>query len=355
LPMSVVPPADLLLVPEPKSPAAETEKQLLAKLEAKKKAAKKAVQQRKAAEKANLDAHEKKERLTGKKELRELQKAELSKPVIDHEHNGVWDAAADKRNDDTMAGKLTGGEAARAKGQKAVDRKIQREREESEAFQRAFDLREQRKHEKADAELREKTRLKQAADRKQEKLDAKKIKDEMEARNKEVQAREAAAAKDKLEDAMRERKVVLAKQAKADEWDRNRLKNWKKDVEQKRQQDNVREFAEKKEMEEEERQRRKQNMKDWEEREAIRQAEEAAAKAKAKADREAFHSHAREKAIQDELLRLQKKLDDEAMMTSAAKYERDQALKDAAATDSWAAKLDSEVQSVKKQSGVKLW
>ena len=179
LPMSVVPPADLLLVPEPKSPAAETEKQLLAKLEAKKKAAKKAVQQRKAAEKANLDAHEKKERLTGKKELRELQKAELSKPVIDHEHNGIWDAAADKRNDDTMAGTLTGGEAARAKGQKAVDRKIQREREESEAFQRAFELREQRKHEKADAELREKTRLKQAADRKQEKLDAKRVKDEM--------------------------------------------------------------------------------------------------------------------------------------------------------------------------------
>ncbi len=79
------------------------------------------------------------------------------------------------------------------------------------------------------------------------------------------------------------------------------------------------------------------------------------AAAKAKADREGFHSHAREKAIQDELLRLQKKLDDEAMLTSAATYQRDQAIKNASATSSWADKVDGERQEIKKSSAVKLW
>jgi len=353
--ISAVPPADLLLVPEPKSRSAGTEAELLAQLNAKRKAAKKAVYQRKNAEKANLKAHEKKDQSTHKKELRELQKTELDKPFTDHQHNGVWDTAADKRNDKAMSGELTSGEAARAKAQKAMDRRIQREREESEAFQRAFELREQRKKEKEEKEMREKVRQQQAADRKAEKEEAKRVKADMEAKSKEVLAREAAAAKDKMEDALRERKVVLAKKAAADEWDRNRLADWKRDINEKREKDNVREQKEKKEAEDEERDRRDRNMKDWEERERIRLTEEAAALAKQKNDVSEFHSHAREKAIQDELLRLQKKLDNESLMTQAAKYEADQALKDADKVGEWARQVDEQMQEIKKSSFIKLW
>uniref|UniRef100_A0A7S2IDA4 Uncharacterized protein n=1 Tax=Haptolina brevifila TaxID=156173 RepID=A0A7S2IDA4_9EUKA len=353
--ISSVPPADLLLVPEPKSKSAGVEASLLDELNAKRKAAKKAVQQRKAAEKANLTAHEKKEKATGKKELRELQKSEYAKPVIDHQHNGVWDTEADKRAEKGLNGEMSSGEAARAKAQKAMDRRIQKEREETEAFQRAFDLREQRKAEKAEREMREKVRLQQAADKKAEKEEARRVKAEMEARSKEVLAREAAAAKDKMEDALRERKVVLAKKAAADEWDRQRLADWKRDINEKREKDNIREQKEKQELEEEEKARRAQNMADWEERERIRLEEEAAALAKYKADVSDFHSHAREKAIQDELLRLQKKLDAEHMMTSAAEYRAQQAAKNAKALSNWAHNLDHEVKTIRKESKVKLW
>jgi len=171
-----------------------------------------------------------------------------------------------------------------------------------------------------------------------------------EARSKEVLAREAAAAKDKMEDALRERKVVLAKKAAADEWDRQRLADWKRDINEKREKDNIREQKEKQELEEEEKARRAQNMADWEERERIRLEEEAAALAKYKADVSDFHSHAREKAIQDELLRLQKKLDAESLMTEAAKYEATQALKDAESVDAWAAKVDKEMNELKAKN-----
>jgi len=320
------------------------------------KAAKKAVHHRKVAEKNNLKAQETKDKGLAKKDLRELQKTELGKPVIDHQHNGVWDAEADKRADKGLSGELTMGEADRAKAQKQMDRKIQKEREETEAFARAFALREQKKAEKAEKDMREKVRLQQAADRAAEKAEAKRVKAEMEARSKEVLAREAAAAKDKMEDALKERKVVLAKKAAADEWDRNRLADWKRDINEKREKDNVREANEKKEAEDEERARRERNMADWEERERIRREEEAAALAKHNSNVEEFHSQAREKAIQDEILRLQKKLDVESLMTSAAKYEANQALKDAETVGKWAAKVDAEMKDAMKQPGVqKLW
>jgi len=353
--MSVIPPADLLLVPEPKSKTSENERQLLSKVEAKRAEAKAAVQKRKNAEKAMYFSQEKHDKWDQKKELRELQKAELKKPVIDHQHNGVWDTEADKRNDASIDGTLTADAIARAKAQKAMDRRIQREREESEAFKRECDLKEQRRVEKADRDLREKIRLKIVADRKAEKDEARRVKAEMEARSKDILAREACAIQDKLQDALRERKIVLAKQAADDEYDRNRFAEWKRDMHNKRELDNVREQREKKEAEDEERERRREQLEEWKERERLRKEEEAKALARSKAARQQFHARSREKAIQDEILRLQKKLDAEHMMTSAAEYRAQQAAKNAKALSNWAHNLDHEVKTIRKESKVKLW
>jgi len=353
---SVVPPAELKLVPEPNSISVETEGSLLKQLEKKKREAKKAINQRKKADAHMLSEAERREAMTGKKELRELQKSELSKPVIDHQHNGIWDTMADKRNDDKMSGTLAMGEAERAKGQKEMDRLIQREREEAEQAEAAFKLREQKKAEKRDAEKREKTRLKQAADRKAAKEEAAKVKAEMEARNKEVQAREKAVAEDKRQDALRERKVVMAKKEKDEAYSKKMLADWKKDMEDKREKDNIREQQEKKEAEDEERARRNRQLKEWREQEMARLQQEATDLAKMKADKKESHAHAREKAIQEEILRLQKQLDAEIMATSASTYAADKAKKEAEAAAAAAAAADGAVEELKQKGwGIKLW
>ena len=355
--MSVVPSPELTLVPEPKSRSADTEMSLLKELDAKKRAAKKAVQDRKKSDKAHMDALAKKEALTRKKELRELQKTELEKPVIDYQHNGVWDTMADKRNDDKMAGALTPAEAARAKAQKEVDRKIQKEREESEAEDRAFALKQQRKAERMEADQREKVRLKQAADRKAEKEEARKVKAEMEARNKEVQAREAAVAKDKLMDALKERRTILAKKEKDEAYAKKQLADWKRDMDETRERDNVKEQREKAEAAAEEKARRKAQLKQWKEQEAERLAEEAAAAAKAKEERAAFHAHAREKAIKEEMLKLQFQLDAEQIEADAHAYEAERIKKEAEAAALLAASADAAVSELKSTKGsfIKLW
>ena len=170
----------LNLVAEPGSRSSEQESALLKELEAKKRAANKAVKQRKKAEHTVLTHLERKEVLTCKKELRELQKSELSKTVIDHRHNGVWDTLADKRNDDSLGGVMSAAERARAKAQKEIDRKIQQEREENEKQQIAWDEKQRKKAERAEAAKREKVRLQQAADRKAEKEEKRRVKAEME-------------------------------------------------------------------------------------------------------------------------------------------------------------------------------
>jgi len=354
---SVVPPPDLTLVPEPNSISQAKESSLLKELDKKKREAKKAVNQRKKADASMLSQIEKKASNTGKKELRELQKSELSKPVTDHEHNGVWDTMADKRNDDKMAGIMSMGEAERAKAQKQMDRKIQREREEAEAATAAFELREKRKKEKAEREERERVRLKQAADQKAKKEEARKIKEEMEARNKEVLEREAAVAKDKRMDALRERKVVMAKKEADEAYQKKMMSDWKKDIEMKRQMDNVKEQEEKRQAEKEERLRRKLQLEDWHEKEVARLKEEAAELAKMKTDKKEAHAKAREHAIQEEILRLQKQVDTELMAMSAAQYAADKAAKEALAAAEAAQNADAAVEDLKQEKGsfIKLW
>jgi hypothetical protein len=352
---SVVPPAPLNLVREPKSPEAATEAALLKQLEAKRRAAKKAISDRKKADKARLNAQEKKDAFTQKKELRELQKAELQKPVRDYIHGDVWDRAADARNDYSATNKLTPAEAEREQKMKAIARLQQMEREASEAEDRAFKLKQQKKAEKEEAAMREKVRLKQAADRKAEKEEARRIKEEMEMRHKERMQREAAVAKDKLEDALRERRTILAKKEKEQAWQFEQMSTWKKDMEAKREQDNVKEQAAKKEAELEEKRRRKRQMAEWKEREDARLAEEAAAKAKAKAEKVQFHHDNREKAIKEEMLRLQRKIDAEQILAQEALEEQERVAKAAERVAAEKEALDGEVNEMKSWSFVKLW
>jgi hypothetical protein len=84
---------------------------------------------------------------------------------------------------------------------------------------------------------------------------------------------------------------------------------------------------------------------------------EAAALAKMRMDKKEAHAHAREKAIQEELLRLQRQLDAEMMATSAASYAAEKARKAAEAAMAAAQIADKAVEELKQQktSFIKLW
>ena len=91
--------------------------------------------------------------------------------------------------------------------------------------------------------------------------------------------------------------------------------------------------------------------------EAERLAAEAAAAAKAKEDRMAFHSFAREKAIKEEMLKLQFKLDAEQIEADAHAYEAERIKKAAEAAAVLAVSADAAVSELKSTKGsfVKLW
>lgn len=355
--ISAIPAAPLNLVPEPGSISQDKESTLLSELQKKKAQAKKAIAQRKKADAKMLSDLEKKESMTAKEQLRELQKSELDKPVIDHQHNGLWDTMADNRNDAAVDGLLSQGEAERRRAQKEMDRRIQAEREASEQEDAAFKLKLQKRAELAEREKREKVRLKQAADQAQKKEDARRIKEEMQLKNKEVREREEMVAKDKRMDALRERKVVLEKKERDEAYSKKMLADWTKDMHDKREKDNIREQAEKREQEADERDRRKRQLQEWYERETARLKAEAAALAKMRMDKKEAHAHAREKAIQEELLRLQRQLDAEMMATSAASYAAEKARKAAEAAMAAAQIADKAVEELKQQktSFIKLW
>lgn len=239
--------------------------------------------------------------------------------------------------------------------QKKIDRMLQAEREEIEKEAKAFEKKQQRKAEKAEAEMREKVRLKQAADRQAEREEAKRVRKEMEEKTREVLAREAAVKKDKEMDALKERKAILAKKEADEEYAAKQLADWKKRRDELQEQDLQQRHKEKAEVEAAEKAARKAALSAWKEQEAERIAAEKAAEQKHKDELRQFHEHQRQKAMEEEIMRLQREIDHEQVLTDAAKEQAAVAKAKEEAVKGRLSFLDQSVSDLMGKSGLKLW